>query len=157
MAKVTAYPSFGLNESNIFLKKYRSVELKPCAPQRRPWLLWPVCGLQTDHSAAEVPKKVAKTSSDIAVIFFLLWKCRAEETFADQRIFLISAHLCICCENVYQKKLFFFTKKYHFSKTFIISIFAVKTYIRRNFFIFTQNFHFSKTYWKLSWLLLGAS
>ena len=74
MAKVTAPPSFGLNESNIFLKKYRSVELKPRVLQVAFLLLSPVCGLQTDHSAAEVPKKVAKTSSDIAVIFFFAVK-----------------------------------------------------------------------------------
>ena len=71
---VTAPRWFGLNESNIFLKKYRSVELKPWP--RQSGLLFPFlfCGLQTDHSAAEVPKKVAKTSSDIAVIFFFAVK-----------------------------------------------------------------------------------
>ena len=74
MAKVTAPPSFGLNESNIFLKKYRSVELKPCGRHAGLLLLSPVCGLQTDHSAAEVPKNLAKTSSDIAVIFFFAVK-----------------------------------------------------------------------------------
>ena len=74
MAEVTAPRWFGLNESNIFLKKYRSVELKPCGPQGGLLFLFLFCGLQTDHSAAEVPKKVAKTSSDIAVIFFFAVK-----------------------------------------------------------------------------------
>ena len=64
MADVTAPRSFGLNESNIFLKKYRSVELKPWGRQMAFLLLRPPGGFKTDHSAWEVPKKVKKTSSD---------------------------------------------------------------------------------------------
>ena len=64
MADVTAPRSFGLNESNIFLKKYRSVELKPLPLRSGLLLLLPPGGFKTDHSAWEVPKKVKKTSSD---------------------------------------------------------------------------------------------
>ena len=61
---VTAPRSFHPHESKIFLKKCRSVELKPLALQGGFLLLRPPGGFKTDHSAWEVPKKVKKTSSD---------------------------------------------------------------------------------------------
>ena len=56
--------AFGPHESNIFLKKYRSVELKQVGLRSGLLLLLPPGGFKTDHSAWEVPKKVKKTSSD---------------------------------------------------------------------------------------------